>query len=32
MKKQFPFLLTALLILFAGCSGGDNEEITPPHY
>lgn len=30
MKKQFPFLLTALLVLFAGCSGGDNEEITPP--
>ena len=30
MKKKIPFLLTALLVLFAGCGGGDSEEITPP--
>lgn len=30
MKKKIPFLLTAFLALFAGCGGGDSEEITPP--
>lgn len=32
MKKKILFLLTAFLALFAGCGGGDSEEITPPHY